>query len=192
MQFSDFRNLRQALDVGRTLTRFNFPQAEVFNPLGILLAHHLAQLDEAQRTATDGAEGNNPGDQPLLGVAEAILAPSTTGVGRETLQPESTGDGEQGGESGGSGDGTAVRDSRSTDPTPPLGDAPAHSTRVGPTPGSFVFLTESFLDEEPSDTHEDQSSTTNALADDRAEVGTSTQPNGIPEGIAITPTTCPG
>jgi len=166
-----------ALDVGRTLTRFNFPQAEVFNPLGILLAHHLAQLDEAQRTAAEGAENNNnPGDdQQRLGVADAILPPPATGTARETEPAD------DGGESSGAGDEIAMRNSRRTDPTPPPGDITVDPTRVGPTSGNLVFLTESFLDEEPDSGLEDQSSTIDTATEDRAEVGTSTQPNRLPE-----------
>jgi hypothetical protein len=190
VEFSEFRNPCQALDVGRSLTRFNFPQTEVFNPLGILLAHHLSQLDEAQRTAAEGTENIDPGDnQPRVGVAEAILAAR---IARETLQLESADDGEQDGESGGAGDGTIVRNSRRTDPTLPPGDVPVNSTRAGFTPGNLVFLTESFLDEEPSVTPEDRSPTINTVAEDQTEVGTSTQPNRLPEGIVVIPIGCPG
>ena len=167
------------------MTRFNFPQAEVFNPLGILLAHHLAQLDEAQRTVVEGAENNNPGDdQPLPGVADALLAPSATGIARETLQPESADDREQGDGSDGAGGGDVVRDSHRTHPTQPPGDTPVGD--VGSTTGNLVFLTDSFLDEEPSGTPEDQSSTVNTVTEDRTEVGTSTQPNRSSGGTIIT------
>ena len=193
VEFTDFRKPRQALDVGRTLTRFNFPQAEVFNPLGILLAHHLAQLDGTQRTATEGAENNNPGDdQPRAGVADTILAPLAAGTARGTLQPEPADDGGQGGESDDAGNGTVVRNSRRTDPTLLQGDVLVDSPRVGFTPGNLVFLTESFLDGEPGGTLEDQPSTINTVAEDRAEVGTSTQPNRLPEGAIITSGSCLG
>ena len=80
------------------MTRFNFPQAEVFNPLGILLAQHLTQLDEAQRIAAEGREDNNAGeDQPRPEVADAILAASATTIARDESQPEATGDGGEGG-----------------------------------------------------------------------------------------------
>ena len=171
------------------MTRFNnFPQAEAFNPLGILLAHHLSQLDEVQRTGGEGTENNNLGDDQLrLGVADAILA---VGIARETLQPESADDGERGGENGGAGEGAAPRNPRPTDPTPPPGDVSVNTARVGFTP--LVFLTESFLDEEPSGNLESQSSATNTVAEDQAEVGTSTLPNRSPEGIIIASSASPG
>jgi len=83
------------LDVGRNLTRLNFPQAEAFNPLGILLAHHFTHLDEVRRNATDGAEGNDAvDDQPRPEVSDAILVASNTTLGRERSGPESADDDE--------------------------------------------------------------------------------------------------
>ena len=193
MQSSDSRNFHQALDVGRTLTRFNFPQAEAFNPLGVLLAHHLAQHDESEPTTAEGTENNNPGaDEPRPGVIDAILAPPVTLIAGEALQPEPADNVEQGSGSGDAGDGTVVRNSRPTEPTPPPGDVPIHSTRAGFAPGDLVFLTESFLDEGPTGTPEDQSPTINTVVGDQAEVVTSTQLNRSPEGRIITPITCPG
>lgn len=159
----------------------------------MLLAHHLTQLDDAQRTAAEETEDNNPGDDhPPPRVADAILSPSATGIASETSQPESADNGEQGGESGDTSDGTTVRNFRRTDPTPSPGDIPIESSRVGFTPGNLVFLTESFLDEEPGGTPGDRSSITNMVAEDRAEVGTSIQSNRFPEGIIIVPVMCPG
>jgi len=47
------------------LTRFNLPQAEIFNPFEILIAHHPTQLDEAQLNATEGTEDKNGGRSAL-------------------------------------------------------------------------------------------------------------------------------
>ncbi|KAF9777287.1 hypothetical protein BJ322DRAFT_730510 [Thelephora terrestris] len=109
-----------ALDVGRTLTRLNFPQPEVYNPLGILLAHHLTQLGEEQRDAAGGTDDNSTGDdQPRPEVADAILATSNSTVGRETRQAESSDDGEQGGESSDTDDGIVAGSSfNRSSPTP--------------------------------------------------------------------------
>lgn len=187
MELSDFRNLRQALDVGRTLTRFNFPQAEVFNPLGILLAHHLAQLDEAQRTAAEGTENDSLDD----GQFDPFLTPPNMMIARELLRPESAND-EQGGGNGDTGDESAGQNSRQIDPNLPSGDILIDPTRVGFASGNLVFLTESFLDEQPSGTLEDRSSTIDTTTEDGAEVGTSTQPNRLPEGTIIPLPICPG
>lgn len=175
------------------MTRFNFPQAEVINPLGILLAHHLTQLDEAQRNATEGTEDNNGGDdQPRPEVADVVLAVPTTVIAREPSGPESANDGEQGGERSGAGDGIVVRNLRSTDPTSLPRDIPIDSIRVDFTTGNIRFTTEStvdvtFVDEGSSSAQEDQSSVTDTLAEDRTEVGTSTLPERVPEGITTTP-----
>ena len=180
MESSDFRNLRQALDVGRTLTRFNLPQAEAFNPLGILLAHHFTQLDETQRNATEGAEGDETGDdQPRPEVADAILSTPTTALGREQLGPESVDDGGQGDESGGAGDRIVVRNFRSTDHILPPDSIPIDSIRVDFTAGNMRVMAEStfdviFLEEGSTGVQEDQSSATNTVAEDQAEVRTST------------------
>ena len=96
--------------MGKTLTRFNFPQDEAYNPLGILLARHLTQPDEAQRNATEGTQEENTGDdQPRPEVADAILATSATTPAGELPGLQPTADSEQGGESSGSGDGIVVR-----------------------------------------------------------------------------------
>lgn len=187
LEFSDFSNLPQALDVGRTLTRLNFPQPEVYNPLGILLAHHLTQLTEAEHDAAEREEDNGAGeDQPRTEVADAILATSNSTVAREA---ESADDGEQGGESSGASDGTVMRDPRSTNPTSPQGDI---SIRVDITPGNMRFTLESTLEiaslgEGSSGTREDRSSTTDNVAEDRADAGTPTQPERSSEGTIITP-----
>ena len=187
------------MDVGRTLTRFNFPQAEVFNPLGVLLARHLTQLDEAQRNgnATEGTEEGDTGDdQPRLEVSDAILAASTTTLPGEPSGPQSADDGERGGEGSGSGDGTVVRSFRfTTDPALLSGNIPVDSIRVDFTAGHLRFMTEStldinFLDEGSSRSPEDQSPTTGTVAEDRAEVGTSTLAEGVPEGTTFAPITC--
>jgi len=114
---SDVRDPFQAIGVGRTLTWFNFPQAETFGPLGILLAHHQVQLDEARRNDGEGTEDNDAGNvQPRPEVADAILAaPVTARVrGPETPEEEPPDDGE--GESGSEDDGIDFRNFRSTDP----------------------------------------------------------------------------
>jgi len=199
MGSSDVCNLCQALDVGRTLTRFNFPQAEAFNPLGILLAHHLSQFDEAQRNAAEGTEDNDAGnDQPRPEVADAILAAPVVALarGQETPEQEPPDDGEGEGESGGVGDGIVVRNFRSTDPVPLLDNAPIDSIRVDFTTGNMRVTTESTvdvtpLDEGSSDARGDQSLATNTEAEDRTEVGTSTTSETLPEGTIITPITRP-
>jgi len=179
------------LDVGRTLTRFNFPQTEVFNPLGILLARHLTQIDEAQRNATDGAEDNDAvGGEPRQEVADAILAISTTTFAREPPGPEPADDGEQGGENSGAGDGIFVRTFRSIDPNLAEGQIPIDSIRVDFTSGNLQFMTEStiditFLGDGPSSAEAGQSSVTNTVAEDRAEVGTPTPLERLSEGTII-------
>jgi hypothetical protein len=190
LEFLDFCNLPQALDVGRTLTRLNFPQPEVYNPLGILLAHHLTQLGEEQRDAAGGTDDNSTGDdQPQPEVADAILATSNSTVGRETRQAESSDDGEQGGESSDTDDGIVMRDPRSTDPAPLQGDI---SIRMDFTPGNLRFTVESTLEinplgEGPSGNREDQSSATDAAAEDRAGAVASTQPERLSDPGSIIP-----
>jgi len=179
-----------ALDVGRTLTRFNFPQTEVFNPLGILLARHLTQIDEAQRNATDRTEDNDAvGGEPRQEVADAILAISTSTIAREPPGPEPADDGEQGGENSGAGDGIFVRTFRSIDPNLVEGQIPIDSIRVDFTSGNLQFMTEStiditFLEDGPSSAEAGQSSVTNTMAEDRAEVGTPTPLERLPEADA--------
>ena len=159
------------------MTRFNFPQDEVFNPLGILLARHLTQLDEAQRNATEGTEENNPGDdQPRPEVADVVLGASATIPAGE---PPELGDGEQAGESSGSGDGIALRNFRPTDLP---GDISTESLRVA-TEGTLNIT---FTNDGTNDTPDDRPPATNGVAD-RAEVGASTLPEGVPEGTIITP-----
>ena len=170
------------MDVGRTLTRFNFPQDEVFNPLGILLARHLTQLDEAQRNATEGTEEENAGDaQPRPEVADAVLATSTTTPPGESPGLQPTVDGEQGGESSGSGDGIVVRNSRSTDPTFPPSDISTNNLRV--TTESTLDIT--LMNEGTNGALDDRPPTTDGVVD-RAEVGMPTLPEGVPEGTIIT------
>jgi hypothetical protein len=174
------------------LTRFNFPPGEVFNPLGILLARHLTQFDEAQRNATEGTEENAGDDQPRPEVADAVLSATAT-----TLAPQSADDGEQGGEAGGSGGGIVVRNFRfTTDSTLLPGNIPVDSIRVDFTTGNLRFTTEStlditFLGEGSSDSPEDQSPTTNTVAEDRVEVGTPIPPEVVPEGTIFAPIMCP-
>ena len=167
------------MDVGRTLTRFNFPQADVFNPLGVLLARHLTQLDEAQRNAAEGEDNDPHDDQRRTEVVDAILATSATALARDPPGPESGSDGEQVIEDGGgAGDGIVVRNFRSTDPILFPGDIPIDSIRVDFTAGNMRITTEStvdiaFLSEGSSGgARGDRSSAT--VAEDRAEVGTST------------------
>ena len=175
------------MDVGRTLTRFNFPQADVFNPLGVLLARHLTQLDEAQRNATEGEESDPHDDQPRTEVVNAILATSATALARDPSGPESGSDGEQTAEGGGgANDGIVVRNFRSTDPIPLQEDIPIDSIRMDFTAGNMRITMEgtvdiAFLDEGSSGgTRDDQSSVT--VAEDRAEVGTSNSPERSPKG----------
>jgi len=183
------------LDVGRTLTRFNLNQAEVFNPLGILLAHHLTQLDEAQRDATDGTEDNGGGDdQPRPEVADAVLTTPTMSIAREPSEPEPADDGERGGEGSGAGDGIVVRNLRSTDPTSLPRDIPIDSIRVDFTAGNIRFTTESTVnitlpDEGPSGAPDDQSPATDTVAEDQTDVGTSTLPERVREGTITIPIT---
>ena len=164
------------------MTRFNFPQAEAFNPLGILLAHHLTQFDETQRNAAGGTEDNGAdGDQPRPEVADAILTISAA------PGPQSA----DGGESSGASDGIVVQNSRSADPTLPQSGIPIDSIRVDFTSGNLHFTTEStlditFVDGGSGDTPEGQSSATNIMAEDRVEVGTSTLAERVPEGTIIT------
>jgi hypothetical protein len=187
---SDFHNLRQALDVGRTLTRFNFPQADVFNPLGILLAHHLTQLDEAQRNAAGGEDNDPRDDPPRPEVADAIFTTSNIALTRDPPGSESGHDGEQGTESGdGAGDGIVVRNFRSTGPILLPDDIPIDSIRVDFTAGNMRITTEStvdinFMGEGSSGALDDRSATT--VAEDRTEVGASTSSERLSEG-AITP-----
>jgi hypothetical protein len=179
------------LDVGRTLTRFNFPQADVFNPLGVLLARHLTQLDEAQRNATEREDSNPHDDQPRTEVVDAILATSATALARDPPRPGSGSGGEQAIEDGGgAGDGIVVHNFQSTDPILLPGDIPIDSIRVDFTAGNMRITTEStvdiaFLNEGSSGgALGDRSSAT--VVEDRAEDGTSTSPERSPEG-AITP-----
>ena len=194
---SELRDLCQALDVGRTLTRFNF-QAEGFDPLEMemLLAHHLTQLDQAQRDVAREAENYDGGDdQPRPEVADAILATSGAALTREQSVPESTDGSEQEDESDSSDDGVVVRNFRSTGPVLLPDDIPISSIRVDFTAGNMRVMTESTVDvtslegigEGPSGTRGDRPSATNTLAEDRAEVGPSTPPDGSPEGTIITP-----
>lgn len=192
MASSDVRDPYQALDVGRTLVRFNLPQAEAFNPLGILLAHHISQFDEAQRNAAEGIEDNDAGiDQLLPEVADAIFAAPDAALARglETPEQEPLDDSE--GENEGASDGIVVRNFRSTNPVPLPDSARINSVRVDFTTGSMRVTTEStvgvtFSDERSSDTREAQSLATNAEAEDRTEVGTSAQAETLPEGIIST------
>lgn len=170
------------------MTRFNFPQTEVLNPLGILLAQHLSQLDEAQRNAAEGMVDDDAGDDPPRPeVAGAILATPPTLAG-DLLGPQFADGGEQGGESSTTGDGTLLRNSRST-PFP--NGIPIDSIRVDFTAGNLRFTTEStldlaFLDEDLNGALEGQSAT-NTVAEDRAEVGTLIPPDRVPEGTIVTP-----
>lgn len=186
----------QAIDVGRTLTRFNFPQAEAFNPLGILLARHLTQLDEAQRTAAEEAEDHEFVDDRLRPeVADAILAaalPRGLPLGQEALYG-----GEQDDESGGAGDGVFVRNFRSRNPVFLPDDIPIDSIRVDFTTGDMRVTTESavtvtFPNEGSSGTQEVQPPVANAGPEDQAEVETLTPPEILPEGKAIMPITRSG
>ena len=160
-----------------------------------MLAHHLTQLDEAQRNATEGSEDDNAGDdQPRPEVADAILAASVAALatGPEAPGQEPPDDNEQEGGSGGAGDGLVVRNFRSTDPVPLPDNSPIDSIRVDFTTGNMRVTTEStvdvaFLAGGSSDAREDQPSATNTVVEDRAEVGTSTPP----EGTDITHTTAP-
>ena len=179
------------------MTRFNFPQAEVSNPLEVLLARHLSQFDEAQRNATEGTEEDDAGDdQPQPEVTDAILATSATTLAREPSGPQFADDGEQGGEGSGPGDGIVVRNFRfTTDPTFIPANIPVNSIRVDFTAGNLRFMTEStlditFPDEDSSGSPEDQSPTTNAVTEDRTEVGTSSLSEGVPEGTISAPVTC--
>ena len=184
------------MDVGRTLTRFNFPQAEVFNPLGVLLARHLTQLDEARRDATEGTEEDDADDDQQPEVADAILAISTATLAREPSGPQSTDDGEQGGGSSGSGDGIVVRNFRfTTDSTLFPVNIPVDSIRVDFTAGNLRFTAEStlgiaFPDEGSSGSPEDQSPTTNTVVEDQTEVGTSTLLERVLEGTIFASITC--
>ena len=189
------------MDVGRTLTRFNFPQAEVFNPLGVLLAHHLTQLDEAQRNAAEAAEDNDASDnQPRPEVADAILATSVAGPAREPSGPESADDGEQEDGNGGPSDGVVVRNFRSTDPVLFSGNIPIDSIRVDFTAGNMRFTTESTIDvtflddteEGSSGTREDRPPVAGTLAEDRVEFETSTSPERSLEGTIVAPITRSG
>lgn len=160
-----------------------------------MLAHHLTQLDEAQRNATEGTEDNDAGDdQPRLEVADAILATTATAVARGPETPEQD-NGEQEDESGADG-GIFIRNFRPTDLVPLPIDVPIDSIRVDFTAGNMRVTTESSIDFTfpvggSSDAREDQSPATNAMVEDRSEVGTSTLPETLPEGITITPLTCP-
>jgi hypothetical protein len=173
------------LDVGRTLTRFNFPQADVFNPLGVLLARHLTQLDEARRNAAGREDNGLHDDQPQTEVADTILATSTTALTRGMSRPESESDSKQALEDGGGvGDGIVARNFPPTDPILLPGDIPIDLIRVRFTAGSMRATTEgtvniAFLDKGSSGgARDDQSSATVAedRAEDRAEVGTPTSP----------------
>ena len=175
--------LLKALDIGKTLTRFNFPQDEAYNPLGILLARHLTQLDEAQRNATEGTEEENAGDDhPRPEVADAVLAISaTTQVGGSLgLQPSA--DSEQGGESSGSGDGIVVRDSRPANPTPLPSDVSTDNLRIT----TEITFDITFTNEGTNGAPDDRPPAANGVVD-RAEVGMPTLPEGVPEGTIITP-----
>ena len=160
-----------------------------------MLAHHLTQLDEAQRNATEGTEDNTAGDDQLRPeVADAILATSTAAGARGPEIPgqEPPDHDEQDGGSEGTGDGLVVRNFRSTDPVPLPDDGPIDSIRVDFTTGNMRVTTEStvgvsFLEGGSGDAREDQQSATNAAAEDRAEVGTSAPPDTPPEGVVITP-----
>ena len=182
------------MDVGRTLTRFNFPQAEVFNPLGVLLAHHLTQLDEAQRNATEATEDNDAGDdQPRPEVADAILA-TVTALGREPSGPESVNDIEREGEGADPSDGIVIRNFRPTDPIRFPDNIPIDSIRVDFTTGNMRFTTESTIrvnfrddvDEGPSGAQEDRPSATNVLTENQTEVGTSIPLERPLEGTIVT------
>jgi len=194
---SDVRDPFQAIDVGRTLTRFNFPQAEAFGPLGMLLARHQTQLDEARRNDGEGAEDNDAGnDQPRPEVADAILAAPVIAPARgpETPEEEPPDDGE--GESGSEDDGIVFRNFRSTDLVPLPDTVPIDSIRVDFTTGYMRVTAEAtvdidFLDEGPSNAREDQSQATNTETEGQTEVGTSTPPETLPEGIIITPVYVP-
>ena len=185
--------LPQALDVGRTLNRLNFPQSEAFNPLGILLAHHLSQLEEAQRDTTEGTEDNSTGgDQPRPEVADGILAASNEAIPREGLQPESADDNEQVDENSGTSDGTIFWDSRSSDPSSLPGGIPIDSIRVDFTPGSLRFTIESTIGitspgNGQSGSRDDQSTITNTAAEVGSEVGTSNQTERLSDGKIIAP-----
>ena len=147
----------------------------------------------------EGAEGDDVGDDQLLPeVADAIFATSTAALAREPSGPQSADDAEQGDESSGSGNGTVVRSFRfTTDPTFLPDDIPVNSVRADFTPGNLRFTTEStldidFSDEGSSGSLEGQLPSTNAVAEDRAEVGTSTLPERVPEGTIFAPITCSG
>jgi len=179
------------------LTRFNFPQTEVFNPLGILLAQHLSQLD-AQRNGAEGTENDDGGDDQLRPeVTDAILAAPATTLARDSSGPQFAGDGDQGGESSTTGDGIVVRNPRSIDRTTFPNGIPIDSIRVDFTTGNLRFTTESmldlaFLDEDFGGAPEEQSSAidaTNAAAEDQAEAGTLNLPDRVPEGTIIAPIT---
>lgn len=160
-----------ALDVGRTLTRFNFAQSEIFNPLGIFLAHHLTRLDEAQRDAAEGTAGDVIDDQPRPEVADAILAAPDTTAAMDTPGP--VGNDEQGGESSGTGNETVAGNSHPAEPASLPGDINLIQAEV--TPGNVRSTVESTTDITPpgegsSGTREDRSSTTDCGVE-RAEVG---------------------
>jgi len=129
------------------LTRLNFPHAEVFHPLVILLAQRFTQADEAQSTATDEAEGDDAVDDgPRPEVAGAILVASNTTLGREPSGQDSADDGEQGGEIDSARDGTIVRNFRSTAHTLVLGDIPIYSIWVKFPAGDVRVTTERMVD----------------------------------------------
>ena len=185
------------LDVGRTLTRFNFPQADVFNPLGVLLARHVTQLNEAQRNAAEGEDNDPHDDQRRTEVIDAILATPTTALARDPPGPESGSDGKQAVEDGGGGgDGIVVHNFQSTDPILLPGDIPIDSIWVDFTAGNMRITTEStvdiaFLNEGSSGgALDDRSSAT--VAEDRAEDGTSTSPERSSEGAITSVTTHSG
>ena len=159
------------------MTRFNFPQDEVFNPLGILLARHLTQLDETQRTATEETEENNGGDdKPRPEVADVVPANSATTPAGE---PQELGNGEQAGEISGLGDGIVVRNSWPTDLP---GDTPADN--LGVMTGSALNTT--FVGDRTSGTLDGRPPATDGVAD-QALTGASTLPEGVPEDTTITP-----
>ena len=149
----------------------------MFNPLGILLARHLTQLDEAQRTTTGETEENDASNnQPRSEVADVVRATSATTPARESQE---LGNGEQAGESSDSGDGTVVRNSRPTDLP---GDTPTDNSGV--TAGSMPDIT--FVGDGTNGTPDDRPPATNGVAD-RAETRGSTLLEGVPEGTTITP-----
>jgi len=130
-------------------------------------------------------------DQPGPESTDAVLAATTTTIAGEPSGPDSADGGEQGGERGSGGDGIVVRNLRSTDLTLPQGEIPLDSIRVDFTTGNIRFTTEStldftFLGEGSSGASEGQSQVSNAVAEDRAEVGTSTIPERVPDGTFVT------